>query len=114
MTSGYYRTSSPVTALPMIMRWISDVPSKIVKILVARASLLPVTTAATGERRLRQPNPQLPELGASTAGARVMIADAVRYMSVDSYRDPDSAGLRWTTLPTEPEFGLFVSALNRR
>jgi hypothetical protein len=33
MTSGYYRTSSPVTALPMIMRWISDVPSKIVKIL---------------------------------------------------------------------------------
>ncbi len=34
MTGGYYRTSSPVTALPMIMRWISDVPSKIVKILV--------------------------------------------------------------------------------
>ena len=33
MTSGYYRTSSPVTALPMIMRWISDVPSKIVKLL---------------------------------------------------------------------------------
>jgi hypothetical protein len=28
MTSGYYRTSSPVTALPMITRWISDVPSK--------------------------------------------------------------------------------------
>ena len=36
MTSGYYRTSSPVTALPMIMRWISDVPSKIVKILASR------------------------------------------------------------------------------
>jgi len=34
---GYYRTSSPVTALPMIMRWISDVPSKIVKIVDARA-----------------------------------------------------------------------------
>jgi hypothetical protein len=33
MTGGYYRTSSPVTALPMIMRWISDVPSKIVKLL---------------------------------------------------------------------------------
>jgi hypothetical protein len=32
MTSGYYRTSSPVTALPMITRWISDVPSKMVKI----------------------------------------------------------------------------------
>ena len=37
-----------------------------------------------------------------------MIADAVRYMSVDSYRDPDSAGLRWTTpaadsLAREPE-----------
>jgi len=28
MTSGYYRTSSPVTARPMIMRWISDVPQK--------------------------------------------------------------------------------------
>jgi hypothetical protein len=27
-----YRTSNPVTALPMIIRWISDVPSKIVKI----------------------------------------------------------------------------------
>jgi len=33
MTSGYYRTSSPVTALPMIMRWICDVPSKIVKLV---------------------------------------------------------------------------------
>jgi hypothetical protein len=33
MTCGYYRTSSPVTALPIIMRWNSDVPSKIVKIL---------------------------------------------------------------------------------
>ena len=33
MTNGYYRTSSPVTALPMIMRWISDVPSKIVKLM---------------------------------------------------------------------------------
>jgi hypothetical protein len=33
MTGGYYRTSSPVTALPMIMRWISDVPSKIVKLV---------------------------------------------------------------------------------
>jgi len=37
MTSGYYRTSSPVTALPMIMRWISDVPSKIVKLVEVRA-----------------------------------------------------------------------------
>jgi len=37
MTCGYYRTSSPVTALPMIMRWISDVPSKIVKLLEVRA-----------------------------------------------------------------------------
>ena len=36
MTSGYYRTASPVTALPMIMRWISDVPSKIVKIFASR------------------------------------------------------------------------------
>jgi hypothetical protein len=36
MTSGYYRTSSPVTALPMIMRWISDVPSKMVKIFASR------------------------------------------------------------------------------
>jgi hypothetical protein len=37
MTSGYYRTSSPVTVLPMIMRWISDVPSKIVKLVEVRA-----------------------------------------------------------------------------
>jgi hypothetical protein len=37
MTSGYYRTSSPVTALPMIMRWISDVPSKVVKLVDVRA-----------------------------------------------------------------------------
>jgi len=36
-TRGYYRTSSPVTALPMIMRWISDVPSKIVKLVEVRA-----------------------------------------------------------------------------
>ena len=27
-----YLTSSPVTARPMIMRWISEVPSKIVKL----------------------------------------------------------------------------------
>ncbi len=37
-----------------------------------------------------------------------MIADAVRYMSVDSCREPDSEGLRWTTptidsLAREPE-----------
>jgi hypothetical protein len=31
-----YLTSSPVAARPMIMRWISDVPSKIVKILASR------------------------------------------------------------------------------
>jgi hypothetical protein len=36
MTCGYYRTSSPVAALPMIMRWISEVPSKMVKILASR------------------------------------------------------------------------------
>jgi hypothetical protein len=36
MTSGYYRTSSPVAARPMIRRWISEVPSKIVKILASR------------------------------------------------------------------------------
>jgi hypothetical protein len=34
--SGYYRTSSPLTALSMIMRWISDVPSKIVKLMEVR------------------------------------------------------------------------------
>jgi len=28
-----YLTSSPVTARPMIIRWISEVPSKIVKLL---------------------------------------------------------------------------------
>jgi len=36
MTCGYYRTSSPVAARPMIMRWISDVPSKIVKLVEVR------------------------------------------------------------------------------
>jgi hypothetical protein len=33
MTCGYKRTWSPVMALPMIIRWISDVPSKIVKLV---------------------------------------------------------------------------------
>jgi hypothetical protein len=37
MTCSFYRTSSPVTALPMIMRWMSDVPSKIVKLIEVRA-----------------------------------------------------------------------------
>ena len=38
MTCGYQRTSSPVTARPMIRRWISEVPSKMVKMSgVARA-----------------------------------------------------------------------------
>jgi hypothetical protein len=37
MTCRYYRTSSAVTALPMIRRWISDVPSKIVKLVEVRA-----------------------------------------------------------------------------
>ena len=32
---GAQRTSSPVTARPMIRRWISEVPSKIVKILAS-------------------------------------------------------------------------------
>jgi hypothetical protein len=32
-----YITSNPVTVRPISMRWISDVPSKIVKILAARA-----------------------------------------------------------------------------
>ncbi len=36
VTRGYYRTLSPVTALPIIIRWISDVPSKMVKILASR------------------------------------------------------------------------------
>ncbi len=34
--SALQRTSSPVTARPMIMRWISEVPSKMVKILASR------------------------------------------------------------------------------
>jgi hypothetical protein len=110
MTCGYYRTSSPVTALPMIMRWISDVPSKIVKILAAWVPVFPaghcgshrrsgVSVRQTPSHRIQAHRP---------LGARVMIADAVRYMSVDSCREPDSAGLRWTTpaihnLAREPE-----------
>jgi hypothetical protein len=31
-SSRGYLTSSPVTARPMIIRWISDVPSKMVKL----------------------------------------------------------------------------------
>jgi hypothetical protein len=42
MTRSYYRTSSPATALPMITRWISDVPSKIVKILEALVLACPL------------------------------------------------------------------------
>jgi len=37
MTNGCYRTSSPATALPMITRWISEVPSKIVNLVELRA-----------------------------------------------------------------------------
>ena len=37
LTCGNYRTSSRVTALPMITRWISDVPSKMVKLVEVRA-----------------------------------------------------------------------------
>ena len=36
LTCGYYRTGRPVMARPMIIRWISEVPSKIVKILASR------------------------------------------------------------------------------
>src|SRR5258708_34052727 len=52
MTCGYQRTSSPVTALPMIMRWISDVPSKIVKFVEGRAvsaGRRPAVRALVGE-----------------------------------------------------------------
>jgi hypothetical protein len=37
VTCGYHRTSSPVTALPMITRWISEVPSKMVKLVDVQA-----------------------------------------------------------------------------
>ena len=37
ITAGQrYLTSNPVTARPMIIRWISDVPSKMVKIFASR------------------------------------------------------------------------------
>jgi hypothetical protein len=45
--SGYL-TSSPVKARPMIMRWISEVPSKIVKIVDYRAVI-------AGQRPVRRP-----------------------------------------------------------
>ena len=35
-----YRTSSPVTARPMIIRWISDVPSTMVKILAGMGRVI--------------------------------------------------------------------------
>jgi hypothetical protein len=64
-TCGYQRTSSPVTALPMIMRWISDVPSKMVKLMEVRpisAGRCPVgrgyvsTNSAPGRRSADQPD----------------------------------------------------------
>ena len=47
--SGYL-TSSPVTARPMIIRWISEVPSKMVKIFAGKAesSVSPVTILTCG------------------------------------------------------------------
>jgi hypothetical protein len=51
-----YRTSSPVTARPMIIRWISDMPSKMVKILA-------VLAVYAGQRPARPP-------GISTDSAR--------------------------------------------
>ena len=95
MTCGYYRMSSPVTALPMIMRWISDVPSKMVKLVAAWVPVLcqslrqpqgsGVSVRQTPSHRIQEHRP---------IGARVVIADAVRYMSVDSCREPDPARLR--------------------
>ena len=55
MTSGYYRTSSPVTALPMIMRWISLVPSKIVKLVQEP----PVQDRPQAETRVGAPSSDL-------------------------------------------------------
>jgi len=49
VTSGYYRTSSPVTALPMIMRWISLVPSIIMKLVEVRA-------VSAGRRPMQRPH----------------------------------------------------------
>jgi hypothetical protein len=43
-----YRTSSPVTARPMIILWISDVPSKIVKIVAGTGKV--IGTLARGFR----------------------------------------------------------------
>ena len=42
-------------------------------------------------------NPQHRNWAHRPIDARVMIADAIRYMSVDSCREPDSAGLRCTS-----------------
>jgi hypothetical protein len=44
-----YRTSSPVTARPMIIRWISDVPSKIVKIFAERHEVNARSKAGTSQ-----------------------------------------------------------------
>ncbi len=47
---GDQRTSSPVTARPISMRWISDVPSKMVKILELRAVMLAMMVTPSGFR----------------------------------------------------------------
>ena len=61
MTSGYYdyRTSSPVTALPMIMCWISDVPSNIVKLVEVR-SISPGRWPAGQQGVITSPAPRPP------------------------------------------------------
>jgi hypothetical protein len=46
----HYRTFSPVTALPMIMRWISDMPSKMMKPveILERSARTPAATVDSG------------------------------------------------------------------
>ena len=67
-----YRTSSPVIARPMSIRWISEVPSKIVKILRRGAIARPGTRACSrshrgsGSRR-RSPAPPSPRRRAWTS-----------------------------------------------
>jgi hypothetical protein len=70
MTCAYYRTSSPVTALPMIMRWISDVPSKIVKIVAVRA-VCAARWRDAGRRSSTDPAPRYVRLPIVLAGTKM-------------------------------------------
>lgn len=72
MTCGYYRTSSPVTALPMIMRWISLVPSNMVKILEVQGSFRRSATPSWYQQGPSMPRPGWTHTGPDDMGMSLL------------------------------------------